>query len=676
MDAPARTITVALAGNPNCGKTSLFNRLTGARQKVGNFPGVTVTRKEGTFRRDGIEFRVVDLPGVYSLSSSGAEERVARDFLLSERPDIVLNVIDAGNLERNLFLTTQLIEMGLPRVYCLNMADEARQKGMNVDLPAFSLLLHGPAVETVGRTGEGVETLIETLTATIDKPSNSIAIPYDAHLEAAIGRIRALLEDAANHRNGSRWLALKLLEGDEELSRRLASDSAVASAVRKERETLADQHGEAPEILFADARYGFIQGLLREILATPPKIGRREFTRTVDGILLHRLFGLPIFLFFMWLTFQTTFTLGAFPTDWIDQGFGTLADAMKAGLPEGPLRELLADGVVGGIGAVVVFLPNIVLLFLFLSFFEDSGYMARVAFLMDRFMHVIGLHGKAFIPLLLGFGCNVPAIMATRTMEQPRDRLVTILINPFISCSARLPVFVLFSGAFFPEHAALALLGIHVLGILVAMGAALLLKRTLLAGPSEPFVMELPPYRLPTPRSVLIHMWEKALGFLRKVGNVIIAGSIVIWFLQAYPRHDIADAETASLSGSYLETIGRGVAPAFEPLGIDWRGAVALLSGFVAKEVVISTLAVIHQTGEESGDDPSRLRKALSSSMTPQAAAAFMAFTLLYTPCLATIGVIRRETGSRNWTAFSVLFSLCTAWLCSYLIFHAGFLFI
>jgi ferrous iron transport protein B len=676
MDAPARTITVALAGNPNCGKTSLFNHLTGSRQKVGNFPGVTVARKEGLFRRHGIEFRVIDLPGVYSLSSSGAEERVARDFLLSERPDIVLNVIDAGNLERNLFLGTQLIEMGLPCLYCLNMADEARKKGLKIDLDAFAVLLHGPAVETVGRTGEGVEALIDALAAMVDQPAQSIAIPYDAHLEAAIERIQGMLKDVSGHPAGDRWLALKLLEGDEELSGRLAPDSALAAAVRTERETLAEQHGEAPEILFADARYGFIQGLLREILPAPPPIGRREITRMVDGILLHRLLGLPIFLFFMWLTFQATFTLGAFPTDWIDQGFGLLAESLKTQLPEGPLRELLAEGVVGGIGAVVVFLPNIVLLFLFLSFFEDSGYMARVAFLMDRFMHVIGLHGKAFIPLLLGFGCNVPAIMATRTMEQPRDRLVTILINPFISCSARLPVFVLFSGAFFPEHAALALLGIHLLGILIAMSAALLLKRTLLAGPSEPFVMELPPYRLPTFRSVLIHMWEKALGFLRKVGNVIIAGSIVIWFLQAYPRHDATEVQATPLAGSYLERIGRGVAPAFEPLGIDWRGAVALLSGFVAKEVVISTLAVIHQTGEESEDDPARLRKALSASMTPQAAAAFMAFTLLYTPCLATIGVIRRETGSRNWTVFSVLFSLCTAWLCSFLVFHLGVLFI
>lgn len=693
---PGRPITVALAGNPNCGKTTLFNRLTGSRQHVGNFSGVTVTKKEGTVLHRGRLIRLIDLPGTYSLSSNSIEEVVARRHILEEQPDLVLNVLDAGNLERNLFLTTQLIELGRPRIYCLNMIDEARAKGLELDRETFATLLDGPAVETVGRTGEGMEELLDAIVEVASHPfrNRRIHVPYDPHVEEAIGRLQHRLlegEGRGPNREQARWLAIKLLEGDREVAQRAEVGAGVVAEAETERHQLHRQHALEAELLLADGRYGFIHGLLTETQRRGPPRRMLDLTRRVDDLLLNRWLGLPLFLFFMWVMFQATFVLGAHPADWIDQGVTGAGEWLGGVMSPGPLRDLMVDGVVAGIGSVLVFLPNIVLLFFFISLFEDSGYMARVAFLMDRVMHAIGLHGKAFIPLLMGFGCNVPAIMATRTMENPRDRLVTILVNPFMSCSARLPVFVLLGGAFFGEWAGTAVFLINLTGLLVAMGAALLLKSTLFRGLTDPFVMELPPYRAPTLRSVVVHMWERAVQFLKKVSGVILVGSILVWFSGAYPREVVlerdfgaevtrveqsleGEARTTALSllkaqeaaaeqeRRYIGQVGHAIAPFFEPLGLDWKASVALLTGVVAKEVVVSTLGVLHHQGGEADEENAGLRQALRENMPLPAAVGFMVFSLLYLPCLSTVAVIRRETGSWAWTGFAMGFSLAVAW--------------
>ncbi len=684
MTLHSKTITVALVGNPNCGKTALFNHITGSRQKVGNFSGVTVSKKEGEATHRGWTIKLIDLPGTYSLSTHTMEEIVTRDYLLQDRPDIVLNVLDSGNLDRNLFLTTQLIEMGLPRLYALNMADEAKKKGIRIDKKAFANLLDGLAVETVGRTGEGIQPLLDAIVDTADGQwhPRGISIHYDphseGHLESAIGRIQKHISEL--HGEGynlgqARWLAIKLLEGDHEIIRREADHTALIGLAKSEREILAKNHGETAEILLANGRYGFTHGLLSETVTQDENAtSRMNTTRMLDKIVLNRAFGLPIFLGFMWLMFETTFTIGAYPMDWIDAAVGWISESMQANLPEGLMTDLLVEGIVGGVGGVIIFLPNIIILFLFISFFEDTGYMARVAFLMDRIMHGVGLHGKAFIPMLMGFGCSVPAIMATRTMENPKDRLVTILVNPFMSCSARLPVYILFIGTFFQKNAGTVLFGLYLLGIVTAMLAATLLKKTLFAGMTEAFVMELPPYRVPTARSVAIHMWEKAAEFLKKMGGVILVGSILIWFLQAFPR-DVPlsidytgqqatlehmapgserDDAIAALNlkrtaeeqeKRFLGMIGHAIQPFFAPLDMDWKASIALLTGFVAKEVVVSTLGVLHTVGAEEDEESTGLRNKLASVMSPASALGFLVFTLLYVPCLATIAAIRLRNG-------------------------------
>lgn len=702
-----RTIKVALAGNPNCGKTTLFNHLTGARQRVGNFSGVTVTRKEGTVSWKGWSIQLIDLPGTYSLASKTVEERVAREYILEERPDLVVDIVDAGNLERNLFLTTQLIEMDLPRVVALNMIDEVRARGEEIDVETFSKLLSAPVVETVGRTGEGKEALLDAVVELAEQrfSSRQIRIPYDQHLEQAIKRIQnhiARLHLGQIEEERSRWMAIKLLEGDSDILDREGDHILLIQAAREEQLELESSHHEDSRTMLADGRYGFIHGLVQETLQKTGPAQLRSLTRKIDQVLLNRVLGLPLFFFFMWLMFQTTFTLGAYPMDWIDAGVGWLSEGITTAAPEGLVRDLLVDGIIGGVGGIIIFLPNIVLLFLFISFFENTGYMARAAFLMDRFMHGIGLHGKAFIPLLMGFGCNVPAIMATRTIENPKDRLLTILINPFMSCSARLPVYVLLAGIFFSEHAGSVVFGLYLAGILVAMAAAWLMKLTMFQGLSDPFVMELPPYRLPAPRSVVIHMWEKAVEFLKKVSGIILVGSIIIWFLQAFPQQvdlsvdyvaeqsrieqtipegearDTALSELTHAQAAeeqekrYLGQIGQAIQPIFEPLGFDWKGSIALLTGFVAKEIVVSTFGVLYNTGGEVDEESVSLREAMSGSMAPEVALAFMVFTLLYMPCLATIAVIRRETQSVGWTMFSIGMGLTIAWLLAWIVVRVG----
>ncbi|MBF0096153.1 MAG: ferrous iron transport protein B [Magnetococcales bacterium] len=704
-DSAPKTVTIALAGNPNCGKTALFNRLTGSRQRVANFSGVTVSRKEGEAHHKGWLLRFVDLPGTYSLSTLTMEEKLAQEYLLGNDYDLILNIMDAGNLERNLFLTTQLIESGRPRFYVLNMADEARRKGIELDLALFGQLLDGPALMTVARTGEGLEALLDRLVADAEERfvRRGVAVRYDAHLEEAIARLSHHLQHHLGEQPQARWRAIQLLEGNQGLPGAPAPTEHLAIQGEAERQHLAALHGDPAEVLLTSGRYGFIRGLLRETVqqrfSVADTVGLRD---RLDALLLHRLLGLPLFFLLMWVMFQTTFTLGKVPAEQINALFQWLGEQAGQWLAPSLFRELLTEGIIPGVGGVAVFLPTIMLLFLFIALFEDSGYMARVAFLTDRAMHTIGLHGKAFIPLLMGFGCNVPAIMATRAMEHPRDRLVTILINPFMSCSARLPVFVLFAGAFFPQNEGTVLFSVYMVGIVTALLSALLLKKTLFQGISEPFVMELPPYRWPTLRSVLQHMWEKAVEFLKKMGGVILAGSIIIWFLQAYPR-DVAlpwqpeerlaaieaqlpageerqaaikalqaEQSAAEQEGRYLGQLGHWIQPIFAPLGFDWRTSIALLTGFVAKEVVISTLGVLYHSGNKDELQEEALQQKLAQAMPAHVAYGFMLFTLLYIPCLATIAVIRRETMSWRWPLLSSLFGLSIAWLAAWTVHRLG----
>ncbi len=692
-----RTVTVALVGNPNSGKTTLSNQITGSRDSVGNYPRVTVARKQRSLRHAGWTITLVDLPGAYSLTSRTPDEKVTRDTLQDQRPDIVINVIDAGNLTRSLFLTTQIIEMGLPRIHVLNMMDEAERRGMAFDLDVLSKLLGGPVVPMVARRGRGGDALLDAIVDVAGREITAMPgrIAYDSHLDAAIGQVEshiAELHPDMLERTRSRWLAIKLLEGDDEILRREDDHQGLMIQVAEARAGLERTHGESVETMLADARYGFAHGVVLEATRRPGRLDSRiALSSRLDGLLLNRVLGLPLFLFFLWLMFEATFTLGAYPMDWIDAGAGWVGERVAAAMPEGLVRGLVVDGVIAGMGGTIIFLPNIVILFFFMAVLSETGYLARSAFLLDRVMHAFGLHGKAFIPLVMGFGCNVPAILATRTIESERTRLLSILVNPFITCSARLPVFILFAGAFFAEWAGTVVFLMYVFSIVVAMGAAVLLGRTVVRGGAEPFVMELPPYRLPTLGSILFHMWEKAWGFIKKVTGVILVGSILIWFLQAFPRDlprvdafddrlaalDAAppgpdrDAEMARLANerarlrmaeSYLGRVAGAAQPALAPLGLGWMDTVAILTGFVAKEVVVASYAVMFAQGAETTEEDTTLRDALAGSMTPPVALGFMTFILLYTPCLSTVAVIRRETESWRWTAFSVLFSLTVAY--------------
>ncbi|MBF0187422.1 MAG: ferrous iron transport protein B [Magnetococcales bacterium] len=705
---PNNTITVALVGNTNCGKSSLFNKLTGSHQHVANFSGTTVAKKTGSVTHNGRTIDFVDLPGIASLSSGSMREVVSRRFILEEQPDVIVNVLDTGNLERSLLLSTQLIETGLRRVHCLNMVDEAGNRGISVKSALFSTLLNAPVVETVGHKGEGVDALLDAVLQAADapEPESDTLIHYDNHLEESIQRLHEELPhdaegDALNHHQ-ARWLAIKLLEGDEEIAQQQVKNPAILERARLEREKLAAKHSNEASIMLANGRFGFIRGLTHQTVERKQSTADEFNDRSsqADSLFLNRVFGLPIFFFLMWLMFQTTFELGAYPMDWIDAAVGAFGEWVGNTMSDGQLKSLIVEGIIGGVGGVLVFLPNIVILFLFIALFEDTGYMARVPFLVDRFMRALGLQGKAFIPMLMGFGCNVPAIMATRTIENPKERILTIIINPFMSCAARLPVYILLAGAFFADSAGTVVFGMYLGGIVVALASAFLLKRTLFQAPSEPFVMELPPYRRPTINSVISHMIEPVMEFLKKVGGVVLVGSIIIWFLQAYPVNvplskdyegaiarveanivqagdDKAAIEALEESKTklevamsaeqqenrYLGRLGKTIAPLFEPMGMDWKSSVAILTGLVAKEVVVSTLGVLYRVGEEVGEDSTQLMTALRNAMPASTALALMVFVLLYMPCISTVAVIWRETGSLGWTGFSVGFSMATAYI-------------
>jgi ferrous iron transport protein B len=716
-------IRIALTGNPNSGKTTIFNQLTGTRQKVGNWPGVTVEKKEGDIQKFGYDIQIIDLPGTYSLTPFSIEEIVARDFILEEKPDVVIDIIDASNLERNLYLANQLRELDAKVIFALNMADLAKSRGFKIDAQKLSQLLGVPVVFTVGNKGEGLDDLIKTA---IEIARSPLHIPeerkvrYSKDIEYAIADLKEFIKTQSpeGFPYNFRWAAIKLLEDDKIVKKRIrehlgAGADGVLQKAQNLRGKLAGLFNEDPEIVMTDERYGFIAGIIKEVMSTST-MQRVDISRNIDLVLTNKFVGFPIFIFFIWAMFQLTFTLGAYPMSWLDAAIGHLSALIEQAMPAGVIKSLVIDGVIGGVGSIIIFLPNILLLFFCIALFEDTGYMARAAFLMDRIMHLIGLHGKSFIPMLMGFGCNVPAIMAARTLESRKDRILTIMITPFMSCSARLPVYIVLAGTFFAANAGTVIFMIYLLGIAVAILTGRLFRTVLLKGEDAPFVMELPPYRMPMIRSLLIHMWDRSKMFLRKMGGIILAGSIVVWALSAFPKEidysrdyeseadgirqaylekmEHADSRTAvkllqerdgildnlnkekdseRAEKTYIGRIGKIIEPVFAPVGIDWRGSVGLLSGFVAKEIVVSTMGVLYAVEGDSESDA--LRHALrDSGMTPLSALSMMVFVLLYVPCLATIGAITRETGSIKWTIFNIVYTTAVAWTMSFIVYQGG----
>ncbi|MBT4835775.1 MAG: ferrous iron transport protein B [Methylococcales bacterium] len=700
-----KIITVALVGNPNTGKTTLFNHLTKTHNSVGNYTRVTVASSHQTIRFKNTEIQFIDLPGLYSINPQSAEEKITRQFILDEKPDIVLNILDTCNLETNLYLSTQLYETGLPILYALNMIDESDNKGIKVNNQVFAEILNASVVEISAKNGQGIDQLLEKIihfSSSIELTKH--IVPYDEHLELAIERIQSLmlkLHPDTMQADESRWLAIKLLEGDSAVLEAEGDHQQLLQEVNLEITSINKQHDEDVSILFTHGRYGFVNGLMLETVSIKQSAEKMDTTQFIDKILLHRYFGVPIFMFMMWLMFEATFTLGQYPVDWIDASVGQFSALVENALPDMLFRDLLVNGIIAGVGGTLVFLPNILILFFFIALFSETGYVARSAFLVDRFMHIFGLHGKSLIPMVIGFGCNVPAIMACRTIEQPKDRLVSILINPYITCSARLPVFVLFSGAFFAESAGTVLFLIYLTSIAVTLSVAVFLSKTLIKGANKSsLIMELPPYRLPTLKSIFFHMGEKVISFLKKIGGVILVGTIIIWFLQAFPRNVplsqdydqqitqlqtqqgieaqqkikvlTFQKETETRHKRYIGQIGNFVSPVLSPLGFDLNTSIALLTGIVAKEVVVATFGVLHMQDESLNENSSGLRETLAKSLTPLAAVAFMIFTLLYIPCMSTIAALKHETQSWGWTIFSVVFSMSLAWGLAYLVTKIG----
>ena len=683
VEAITKHITVALVGNPNCGKTSFFNFATGLHEKVGNYSGVTVDSKVGTFHHAGYTIDLVDLPGTYSLTEYSPEELYVRNYIVQQKPDLVLNIVDAGNLERNLFLTTQLIDMNPRIVMALNMYDELLASGDRLDHESLSKMLGFPVVPVVARTGKGIDGVLEQIVKVYtdaDGASKHIHINYGDTVEPLIAKVKKLVEENQEIRDDyhGRYVALKLIENDGATHKYLGqypNYQQIKQVSDKAREELEKEYHDDIVSIISSLKYGFIKGALSETL-TPAKVDRRKKAYTLDSILTHRWLGIPILLFLMWLMFKATFTLGAYPQKWLETGIAALGSWVGSVMPSGMLRDLIVDGIVSGVGGVLVFLPNILILFLFISFFEDSGYMARVAFIVDKLMHRIGLHGKSFIPYIIGFGCGVPAIMATRTLESRKDRILTIITIPFMSCSARLPVFLLFVSAFFRKNQALVLIGLYLIGVLVAVLTSLLVKKVVFRNTDDQFVMELPPYRFPTARNVFRHMWDKSVQYLKKMGTVILAASVIIWALGYFPRAKEGQTAAEHTANSYIGKIGKAIQPAFAPLGFDWKMSVSLLTGFAAKEVVVSSLGVLYSPDGEEADDAtlaSNLRCASYPSgeavFTKPVVWSFLLFVLLYFPCIAAVSAVHREAG-RKWAWFTVLYTTAVAWIVSFAVYH------
>ncbi len=722
LSQKGKTINIALVGNPNCGKTTLFNNASHSHERVGNYAGVTVDVKEADFKQNGYTFKIADLPGTYSLTEYSPEELYVRKYIHETMPDVVINVIDASNLERNLYLTTQLIDMDIKVVIALNMYDELEKKDAKFYYQSLARMIGIPIVPTVAAKGRGIDKLFKKIIEVYndqDPIVRHIHINYGQNIEKEIRNIQNELKKCKTitDKLSSRYIAIKLLEEDKTTLQNLSvcenvkiiEDTAKQSITRLEKE-----YKDKSETIITDAKYGFIAGALKETYVAKKK-KKRSKSDFIDDVLTHKIWGFPIFIFFMWLMFQTTFSLGEFPMNWIDAGVGALSEWVEQIIPPGALQSLIKDGIVAGVGGVIIFLPNILILFFFISFMEDTGYMARVSFIMDKLMHGIGLHGKSFIPLLMGFGCNVPAIMATRTLENRNDRLLSMLIIPFMSCSARLPVYVLLTAAFFPDNVGNMLFAIYLIGILLAILSALLLKKSFFKDNEAPFVMELPPYRVPTLKNTSIHMWEKAVQYLKKMGGIILIASIIIWALSYYPqdvtystdydsqitmiKNDSTLTDTVQKqaridelyllkkgehqAASYIGRIGKSIEPIMQPLGFDWKISVSIITGLAAKEIVVASMGVLYQAETEADENSIKLRNKLQQYeytsgvrkgqkvITPLVAFALMLFILIYFPCIAVIAAIKNE-GNWKWAIFTMIYTTGLAYLVAFLTYQIG----
>ena len=657
-----------MVGNPNCGKTSLFNRASGSHQRVGNYSGVTVDAVRGKMYYKGYRITLIDLPGTYSISAYSPEEKYVRHTIIHDKPDVILNVVDSSNLERNLFLTTQLIDMNLKMVIALNMYDELEEKGDVLDYGELERLLGVPMVPTVSVKNRGIATLFDTIIDVYEENESVSGIIKHIHvnhgpvIEKSISRIR---EEIYKNPNATdeftpRYVAIRILQRDKEIEKVLDNFSNKDEILRvRDGEALAIEKElhDSPENAIMDAKYGFIDGALRETYRRGERKPGKTLTEKIDNIVTGRWLGFPIFLIAMYLIFQATFTLGQYPMDWIDSGVGWLGERVGSAMSDGWFKALVVDGIITGVGGVLVFLPNILILFFFISLMEASGYMARAAFIMDRLMHLIGLHGRSFIPLMMGFGCNVPAVMATRTIENRNARMITILINPLMSCNARLPIYLLLAGVFFPKSAGLVIFCIYLGGVLLAGLMAKLFSKVLFNSDETPFVMELPPYRIPTLKSLLRDTWDKGKQYLHKIATVILIGTLIVWALSYFPSCDPDPA--ARLEHSWLAAIGNFISPVLAPLGFHWQESVSLLSGMAAKEIVVSTMNMLYTVDGQL---------IISNVLTPAIALAFMAFTLIYFPCVATIGAIKTETGSWKWALFTVCYTLVLAWIVAFIV--------
>lgn len=711
-----RTINIALVGNPNCGKTSLFNIASGAHEHVGNYSGVTVDAKEGFFDFQGYHFRIVDLPGTYSLSAYTPEELYVRKHIIEETPDVIINVADSSNLERNFYLTTQLIDMNVRMVIALNMYDELESSGNKLDYIKLSQLIGVPMIPTVCRRGEGIDQLFHVIigiyeggdflsqkgeirseiledlrdwhkTYVPDHEFGShkeeedarprgymrhIHINHGPELERSIEEVKKAISqnEDIRHKYSTRFLSIKLLENDKEIENfisTLPNGKEIIAIRNKETLRIRKVMNEDSEQAITDAKYGFITGALKETF-TDNHLEKEQTTRVIDSIVTHRIWGYPIFFLFLYIMFEGTFVLGDYPMQGIEWLVDQLGNLIRNNMAEGPLKDLLIDGIIGGVGGVIVFLPNILILYFFISILEDSGYMARAAFIMDKIMHRMGLHGKSFIPLIMGFGCNVPAIMATRTIEDRKSRLITMLVNPLMSCSARLPIYLVMIGAFFPNCASFMLLCIYTAGILLAVIMARIFSKFLVKGEDSPFVMELPPYRMPTSKSIMRHTWEKGAQYLKKMGGIIMIASIIIWFLGYYPQHDAYESVAEQQKNSYIGQIGKAIEPVIKPLGFDWKLGIGLISGVGAKELVVSTLGVLY-TNE---GDVENVNLSNRIPITPLVALAYMLFVLIYFPCIATFAAIKQESGSWKWAIFTAGYTTGLAWLIAFTVFQIG----
>ncbi len=719
-----KQISVAFVGNPNSGKTTLFNEASGARERVGNYSGVTVSTKKASMKQNGYRFDITDLPGTYSISAHTPEESFVRKTIFDERPDVIVNIVDASNLERNLLLTTQLLDMGFQVVIALNMFDELEKKGDNFDYKALGKMIGVPIIPTIGLTSKGVKELFEEIIHVFEGESaivRPVKINYGNDVESSIQKLESIVlsdQSLVNEDIYERYLAIKLLEQDpvvEEKVSQFKVGKSLMDVANQERQRLQEIYEEDGLTILNDARYGFISGALKETFR-PGKIDRFQKSKEIDGVLTNKYLGLPLFVLFMWITFQATFFLGEFPMNLIEDGVSFLGSFVENMLAPGPFRSLVVDGIIAGVGSVIVFLPNILILFFFISLMEDTGYMARAAFITDKLMHRIGLHGKSIIPLIMGFGCNVPAVMATRTLEDKNDRLLTMLINPFMSCSARLSVYILIIGAFFPQNPGSVLFAIYFIGVLLGIAMAILFKKTLFKEKNAPFVMELPPYRIPTLKTTTRHMWFKGSQYIKKMGGMIMVASIIIWALGYFPRHaegtEDIDNRIATLEAginsqdellqneeleglylqkdriiqenSYIGRMGKFIEPVIRPLGFDWKMGVSLITGMAAKEIVVSTMGVLYQVERDADENSNGLMQKLRNYrhesgpqkgelvFSPLVAFSFMLFILIYFPCVAVIAGIKNESNSWKWATFTMLYTTVLAWLVSFVFYQGG----